>query len=213
MTTLNRADIDALPRRYRANLVNGIVGFKPVLLVGTASKHGDSNLAIFSNVFHVGANPALIGLIIRPSPPGTERHTLDNILNTEHYTLNLVQITDAAKAHQTSARYPRSMSEFAAAGFCEHWVDGISAPFVQGSPVHIGLKLAEHQILAINGVHLVIGAVEYLAYPDELAREDGSVNLVDIGVAVATGLDSYHAVDHGIRFHYAKPDQPPGEIN
>ena len=79
MIKLDAAALEALPSRYRANLINGITGYKPALLVGTASAEGASNLAVFSNVFHVGASPPVLGLIVRPRPEGTERHTLDNI--------------------------------------------------------------------------------------------------------------------------------------
>lgn len=151
-------------------------------------------------------------MIIRPSPAGTERHTLDNILETGSYTLNPVLGEHAASAHQTSVRYNRCDSEFDSTDFSEHWVEGIAAPFVEQAPIHIGLSLAEHQVLAINGVHLVIGRIDYLAYPEEQLRDDGSLDLADIGTLVAAGLDSYHEVNTGVRFRYAKPDQPPQRV-
>ena len=68
-------ELEALPTRFRGNLINGIAGFKPALLVGTADAQGQTNLALFSSVFHIGASPPLLGLIVRPCPEGTERHT------------------------------------------------------------------------------------------------------------------------------------------
>ena len=104
MIKLDAAALEALPSRYRANLINGITGYKPALLVGTASAEGASNLAVFSNVFHVGASPPVLGLIVRPRPEGTERHTLDNILSNGAFTLNHITDRLLPQAHQTSAR-------------------------------------------------------------------------------------------------------------
>ena len=53
MSDWNAQELEALPTRYRGNLINGIAGFKPVLLVGTADEQGQTNLALFSSVFHI----------------------------------------------------------------------------------------------------------------------------------------------------------------
>ena len=125
-------DLAGMEKRYRANLINTVAGFKPALLVGTADKNGLSNLAIFSTIFHIGAAPPLIGMLVRPNPEGTQRHTLDNIIATGVYTLNHFPLNRAEKAHQTSARYPRGQSEFSAAGFEIDWHDEFAAPLRRG---------------------------------------------------------------------------------
>ena len=85
-THLNSNDIALLNKQIRVHLINSLGGFKSVSLVGTKSESGNMNLAIFSSVFHIGANPPLIALIFRPSPP--ERDTLRNILDAGFFTLN-----------------------------------------------------------------------------------------------------------------------------
>ena len=207
MTIFDRGAIDEMPQRYRANLINCIPGFKPALLVATANAQGQTNLAIFSSIFHVGANPPLIGMIVRPAPEGTERHSLDNILASECFTLNHVTAAMTAQAHQTSARYPRPVSEFDATGLTADFLDGFAAPYVVESPIQLGLSLAEHQPLAINDTHLIIGRIEWLRCPDTLINADGTVRLAEADSHVVCGLDSYHSVNPGNRFTYAKPDQ------
>lgn len=209
MADWSHTDIKALPSRYRANLINTIAGFKPALLVGTASATRETNLAVFSNVFHIGASPPLIGLLVRPSPEGIERHTLDNILETRHYTLNHFSLTQAARAHYTSARWNRHQSEFLACGFDEQWRDDHLAPYVAHAAIQIGMVLVEHQVLAVNQTHLVIGSVDHIYLGENLVRDDGSVDLVKAESSVVAGLDSYHSVCSGERFDYAKPDQRP----
>ncbi|MCS7053720.1 MAG: flavin reductase, partial [Ignavibacterium sp.] len=73
-------------RRYRINFVNSLSGFKSANLIGTISKSGITNLAIFSSVIHVGANPPLIGILFRPL--SVPRHTYNNIKETGCFTIN-----------------------------------------------------------------------------------------------------------------------------
>ena len=196
----------ALEQRYRANLINCLSGFKPALLVGTQSPSGDTNLAMFTNVLHIGANPALLGLLVRPAPAGTERHTLDNITATGEFTLNHVTTSILPAAHQTSARFPRHVSEFTATGLTPEWRDDCKAPYVKEAPVKIGLRLAEQQTLAINNTTLVIGEVQSIYLPEDILREDGSVDMAKGHIIASCGLDSYHVTAPGTRYRYAKPD-------
>jgi flavin reductase (DIM6/NTAB) family NADH-FMN oxidoreductase RutF len=209
---LDRCAIEQLEKRRRAALINSLPGFKPVVLVGTVSPQGDTNLCVVNSCFHVGASPALLGMIIRPAPEGTDRHTLHNILSTRHYSLNAVSTTMAQRAHHTSARFRRDQSEFDECGFESATIGGTPAPFVSESPLKIGLCLQEHQPLAVNGTHLVIGSIEQLSFADDVWRDDGTLNLAGMDLVVGAGLDGYHDVGSGRRFAYAKPDEVPRKI-
>lgn len=70
-------DIESMDKRYRTNFVNSLPGFKSANLIGTISHSGIPNLAIFSSVIHVGASPALMGMLFRPV--SVPRHTYQNI--------------------------------------------------------------------------------------------------------------------------------------
>ncbi|MDX5428495.1 MAG: flavin oxidoreductase, partial [Bacteroidota bacterium] len=67
-------DLEVMEKRYRAALINSITGFKPLNLCGTMDEKGNTNVAIFSSVIHLGSDPALIGMINRPNT--VPRHTL-----------------------------------------------------------------------------------------------------------------------------------------
>jgi flavin reductase (DIM6/NTAB) family NADH-FMN oxidoreductase RutF len=75
-------DLAGFEKQDRTNLVNGLSGYKSAHLIGTTNKKGETNLAIFSSVVHIGANPALMGFIQRPA--SEERHTYENILEIYH---------------------------------------------------------------------------------------------------------------------------------
>ena len=83
--------IENLDSRYRAHFINSLSGFKSANLIGTQDNQGHTNLAIVSSVFHLGAHPPLVGMIIRPH--SVPRHTLENILETGFYTINHVNKT------------------------------------------------------------------------------------------------------------------------
>ena len=206
---LQKAEIEALPQRQRAALINSIPGFKPVVLVGTANNAGQTNLSVINSCFHIGAAPALLGMIIRPAPERTERHTLENILETGWYTLNAMTPNMTQRGHHTSARFAREQSEFEECGFEAMWQSPVEAPFVAESPLKVGLKLAEHHTLQINGTQLLIGSVETLEFDESAYREDGTLNLHTLDLVAAVGLDAYHGSNAGQRYSYAKPDHSP----
>jgi flavin reductase (DIM6/NTAB) family NADH-FMN oxidoreductase RutF len=164
-----------------------------------------------SSCVHLGSHPPLLALIIRPGQD--ERHTLANILARGCFTLNHVNSLIVEQAHQTAARYPAQVSEFDATGLDEHWEPGFDAPFVAQAHVRIGLTLREHQTLAVNDTHLVIGQVALVFLPDNSLRSDGSLDLGSADTVALSGLDSYYLTALHRRMAYAKPDLPPRAIH
>lgn len=206
MRHLTAADIQAFDKIYRLNLVNGLPGFKPANLVGTATPDGRTNLAVFSSALHLGSDPALLGIVTRPTT--VPRHTYANLKASGCYTLNHVPEALAAQAHYTSANFPDNISEFDACGFTAAYRDGFAAPYVAESALSIGLRLLEEHPIS-NGTVLLVGTVEHVYLKEELLRPDGTLDLVAAGTAAISGLDGYHAVQPPVRFGYARPGQFP----
>lgn len=200
----SRTDLQELEQRYRAAFANSLTGFKAANLVGTADSHGQHNLAIMSSAVHLGSDPFLVGLVLRPD--AANQHSRKNMLETGVFTLNHIHESFFRAAHQTAARYPKEVSEFEAVGLTPAAINGFDAPFVQEARIRLGLELREHHPLAINGTHFMIGEVVLADVPDSVIEEDGSVNLADSGTVTISGLDSYHRVSSLARLPYAKPD-------
>ena len=135
ITKQNILDFEKL---YRAAFINSLSGFKSANLIGTISSEGKTNLAIFSSVIHVGANPPLMGFLMRPV--SVERHTYNNIKETGHFTINHINKEIFKQAHQTSASYEKDISEFDACGLTPEYTETIKAPYVKESKIKIGLK-------------------------------------------------------------------------
>ena len=197
--------INAMEKQIRVHLINCLGGFKSVSLVGTADKNGNSNVAIFSSFFHVGANPPLVGLIFRPSPP--ERDTLQNMLETGFYTVNHINESIYEQAHQTSARYEKGISEFEVTGLNPEYKNDFFAPFVAESKVQLGIEFKEKIDIQINNTTLIIGEIVQIYVPEDCMYEDGFIDLEKANTVTCSGLDSYHKTIQLDRLSYAKPNK------
>jgi flavin reductase (DIM6/NTAB) family NADH-FMN oxidoreductase RutF len=193
-----------LEKHERAHLINSLGGFKSLALIGTTDKNGNTNLAVFSSVFHVGANPPLIGLIFRPSPP--ERNTFSNIIETGYYTINHVNESIYKQAHQTSARYDKEVSEFEITGLNEEYKDQFLAPYVAQSKIQLGIEFKEKIDISSNNTTLVIGEIKHIYVPQDCIAPDGFVDIEKANSVTCSGLDSYHKTIKLDRLSYAKPN-------
>lgn len=207
---ISQQELEQMPSRYRATLINSLAGLKQVVLVGTQSVSGHSNLAIFNSLIHIGANPPLYGLLFRPDT--VQRDTLKNIVETGFYTLNYVRLTDAEKAHQTAAKYETGISEFKQVGFGEHRMAGFDAPFVEEAPVKIAMKFEERIDIKRNGTILLIGSIQHILIDENMVGKDGFVSLHQQSLLASAGLDAYYETKFIKRLSYAKPDEWPSEI-
>jgi flavin reductase (DIM6/NTAB) family NADH-FMN oxidoreductase RutF len=212
--TLNTFD-----NRYRAQLINSVVGYKSANLIGSQNHLGNRNsngndhgalagpvqrnLAIVSSVCHLGSNPPLLSMIIRPAT--VPRDTLANIIATGFYTINHVSIEIYTQAHQTAARYPAEVSEFEAVGLAHEYSDNHPAPYVQQSPLKMGMALREIIHLNCNHTEMVIGEIQEIFVDDKAVCEDGYIDMQQLGTVCVTGLDSYHSTQRLARLPYAKP--------
>lgn len=203
MKNFNEAAILGLDQRYRAQLINSLGGFKSVNLVGTVNAQGVTNLSIVSSVFHLGANPALMGFIMRPIT--VTRDTFLNIKASGFYTFNHITSDIYQQAHQTSARYPEEVSEFDEVDLKAVFKKEFPAPFVAESPVQIGLEFKEQIDIKLNGTILMIGAIKEIFVPEACIANDGFLDIEKAGSITCSGLDAYHSTEKIARLAYAKP--------
>lgn len=206
-THYKKTDINALERVFRLNLINSVSGYKPANLIGSISPSGQTNLAIFSSVIHLGSNPALLGMITRPTT--VERHSYQNIMDAGFYTINHVPVQQIAMAHYTSARFEESVSEFDACQFTPEFIDNHPAPFVLESPVKMGMKLLQCLPIEANGTIMIIGSVETIHLESRLIEADGSIDLELAETACISGLNSYFQAKRLAKYPYARVGQTP----
>jgi len=202
---ISSSEIQAFEKRYRTNLINCLSGFKSLNLIGTKSASGIPNLALFSQVIHVGANPPLQGILFRPAV--VPRHTLENIYETREFTINQVHQSFYKKAHWTSANW--NENEFEKVGLEEEYLEGYSVPLVKESRIKSVLRFKERHLIQTNQTTLLVGEIMELMIDDELIEADGFLDLEKAETVTVSGLDSYHSTQQLGRLSYAKPDQAP----
>lgn len=201
---LNKQEIEQLNPSFRTAFINSLAGFRQAVLIGTKSVHGNTNLAIFNSLLHLGANPALYGLISRPD--NVQRDTLQNILQSKEYTLNYVPALLYEKAHQTSARYGNGISEFEKVGLQELYHPNCYAPFVEEAIVKIAMQFEECIPITVNATILIIGSIMQVDIGDSMVGKDGYVDLSKEAVLISQGLDAYFVSKPIGRLPYAKPN-------
>ncbi len=205
MKHLDTKAIQQIPSRSRAHLINSCSGYKSANLIATKSKSGETNVAVFSSVTHLGSSPAMLSFLLRPNT--VPRNTYTNLKETGYLTINHIDQHMIAQAHQSSARYDKTTSEFDATGLTEVYHHNFFAPYVEQSPIKIGCKYVNEYPIEENGCILIIVAIEHLYYNEGIEMPDGWLRLEDAGTVAINGLDGYALPTLLDRFHYAKPDE------
>ena len=211
MTSYTISEIESWERFYRANFINSLTGFKSVNLIGTVNNAGQTNLAIFSSIVHIGSNPPLVGYINRPIKAAP--HTLANIQATGVYTINHIHPSFVNQAHQTSAKYEAGVNEFEQVGLTPEFHEKIAAPFVKESKIKYALLLQEIIPIKLNDTFLVIGKVMSVQIEQGIISEDGFIHLDKVNSICSNGIDGYYTTELLNRYRYAKPNIEPQKIN
>jgi flavin reductase (DIM6/NTAB) family NADH-FMN oxidoreductase RutF len=196
------AELARMAKIPRLNFFNALSGFKGVNLIGTINNAGQTNLAVFNSVIHIGSEPAYMGFMLRPL---TEpRHTYENIKANRQFTINQVHQGIYQQAHQTSAKYPESVSEFEACKLTPWYSAQVLAPYVLESHFQIGLNYEEEHHIKANDTLIIIGKVVEIWIPENSMENSGHINLEDYNAVAVSGLDTYYSVQRLERLDYAK---------
>ena len=203
----NKEDIEQLDRISRLKIINAVTGIKPANLIGSIDSNGQTNLAIFSSVVHLGSNPSLLGFITRPKTGGFG-HTYSNIEEMGMYTINHIHPEFIKNAHYTSAKFDADISEFERCNLTEEYIKNFKAPFLKESTFKIGLCFKEALDIKHNGTTLVIGEIEHLLLPDT-AIVNNEIDLEAANSVGISGLNSYYSLKKIDGFPYARVKDVP----
>ncbi|MFB9051598.1 flavin reductase family protein [Formosa undariae] len=202
----SKKDISELDRVTRLKIINSVTGIKPANLIGTIHNNGQTNLAIFSSVVHLGSDPALLGFITRPQTEDVG-HTIRNIQENEVYTINHIHPEFIKNAHYTSGKFKSEISEFDRCNLTEDYIDNFKAPFVKESNFKMGLRFKEALNIS-NGTTLVIGEIEHLILPDD-ALLHGDIDLETTNSVGISGLNTYYSLKKIDSYPYVRLNKVP----
>ena len=200
---LDKKDILNLEKYKRINLVNSITGIKPALLVGTNNINHGTNLAIFSSIVHISSNPSLLGFFLRTNNK-IKRDTFENIIENNVYTFNHINTSIIKKAHYTSVKFDRSVSEFDTCQLTEYYLEDFFAPFVKESKVKIGMSLREVVKMDCTESKLIIGEINNVLFENFFLENDFSLNLEKSNSVSVCGLNHYYENKKNISLQYAR---------
>ena len=194
MIHFSEEDIEELDKVFRINLINSCSGYKSANLIGTKSKSGISNVAVFSSIVHLGSNPPLLGFFLRPT----------EIFPRNTYSIYKKIIDDA---HHTSAKYDKNISEFTVTNLKEEYINNIYAPFVKDSPIKIEMKFLEEMKIKENKCKLIVGKIVSLHIDKKLLEKDGFLSLNKGEIPTIGGCDAYYMPIDYVRKEYQKPNK------
>ncbi|MFM8241214.1 MAG: flavin reductase family protein [Crocinitomicaceae bacterium] len=210
MICLDKSYFETLSKVSRLNLINSCMGYKSANLIGTVSKDGVTNLAVFSSITHLGSDPALLGFILRPTT--VPRHTYSNLRELGYFSVNAISESFIRSAHQTSANYPKEVSEFEETGITVEWKQGVTVPFVDQSPVQLLCKYLNEYTIHENGTLHVIASIEKIYVNESMLSDDYWIQLDKGGVVSINGLDGYAKTELLERLPYARANKDKSAI-
>ena len=205
MKHLDKSEIIGLPRFERMNLINSCGGIKSANLLGSCNAKGETNLAVFNSVIHLGSNPPQLTFTLRPTT--VERHTYSNLKETGVFTVNHIHEEMIKEAHQTSASYDANTSEFDAVGLEAEYKANFKAPFVKESKIQLACSFENEYLIKENGCIVVVANIEHIFYDEAIQTKDGFLDLTKAKSVGIIGLDGYVKTEMLDRFSYARPEQ------
>ena len=137
------------------------------------------------------------------------RHTFENIQEIGYFTINHVHRQFLQRAHYTSAKFDKYISEFEQCGLQEEYLFGFRSPFVKESRLKLGLKFEQAIQISLNKTMLVIGKIEHIILPDEAVDNFGYIDLSrmkDVGIS---GQNTYYSLEKIGFMPYARPEEVP----
>lgn len=195
------SDLGRLDRAYRRTFVNRLQGVRAAVAVGSMGPDGKPNLGLFFSLQHLGASPALMGLVFRPETD--RRGTLYNLRQNGWLTANFCQEEYRETIHRTSAEFPEGVSEFKILDIAPHFEPDIPAPFVKEAPIRLALERATEFRLPNDCVFAVLNLRG--VWIDELALEPETLLPCFEGLLHINGLDAYHGVAFQKTLGYERP--------
>ncbi|THF52911.1 flavin reductase family protein [Flavobacterium supellecticarium] len=160
-------------------LLTGTVIPRPIGWISSISKEGAVNLAPFSFFNAVGEDPPHV-MFSTVRPNNTNKDTLNNVLETGEFVVNLVTEDLVEKMNLTSASVPPDQNEFELAQLTPAPSLVVKAPRVLESPVAMECKVVHHYSLEDHqhgGATILIGRVVMFHIDEAILSDNYRINM------------------------------------
>ncbi len=160
-------------------LLSGAIIPRPIAWISTTSKDGIDNLAPFSFFNAAGDDPPHI-MFSTVQTNHTNKDTLNNILATKQFVVNMVTEALAEQMNKTSKPIPSLESEFELAGLTPIPSILIKPPRVKESPITMECELVHHYSLEnhkFGGATIIIGKIVLFHIDESVLLDDYKINM------------------------------------
>lgn len=160
-------------------LLTGAVIPRPIGWISSVSEDGINNLAPFSYFNAVGDDPPHV-MFSTGRGNNTNKDTLNNVLATKQFVVNMVTEELAEQMNTTAQSVPHNVDEFELAGVTPIASVKVKPMRVKESPITFECELVHHYFLEDHkhgGACIVIGRIVMMHFDDKVLLENHKINL------------------------------------
>ncbi|WP_338378692.1 flavin reductase family protein [uncultured Flavobacterium sp.] len=160
-------------------LLTGTIIPRPIGWISTVDKNGINNLAPFSYFNMVSSDPPCVMFSTRRDN-NKNKDTLNNVLETEEFVVNLVTHEIVEQMNATSAAVASDIDEFKLADLTPIDSVMVKPKRVKESLVHFECEKIHHYFIdndSNGGACVVIGKIKLIHIDDSILLENNYINL------------------------------------
>lgn len=160
-------------------LLTGAIIPRPIGWISSISEEGINNLAPFSYFNAVGEDPPHV-MFAAGRGNNTNKDTLNNVLATKQFVVNMVTEALAEQMNTTAQSVPHDVDEFELAGVTPIASVKVKPMRVKESPITFECELVHHYFLEDHkngGSCVVIGRIVMMHFEDEVLLDHYKINL------------------------------------
>ena len=160
-------------------LLTGTIIPRPIGWISTIDKNGINNLAPFSYFNMVSSDPPCVMFSTRRDN-NKNKDTLNNVLETEEFVVNLVTHEVVEKMNATSATVASDVDEFELANLTPIDSKTVKPKRVKESLVHFECEKIHHYFIdndSNGGACVVIGKIKLIHIDDSILLKNNYIDL------------------------------------
>jgi flavin reductase (DIM6/NTAB) family NADH-FMN oxidoreductase RutF len=160
-------------------LLTGAIIPRPIGWISSISEDGINNLAPFSYFNAVGDDPPHLMFSVGRSND-INKDTLNNVLNTKQFVVNMVTEDLAEKMNLTAQSVPAHVDEFALAHIDSIPSIKVKPLRVKESPITFECELVHHYFLEDHkngGACIIIGRIVMMHFDESVLMDNYKINL------------------------------------
>jgi len=170
---------------------------RPIAWVSSLSKEGVLNVAPFSQFTNLSYDPPMIVFSASNRPDGTHKDTMQNILDTREFVVNMATWELREAVEITAQGVDPEVDEATLAGLKMIPSTLVKAPRIEQSPVQ--MECTFHSSMTVPGNHgphhLIVGSVIGIHINDEVIGADGKIDILKCRPLARLGYLDYTSVE------------------